>query len=72
MRFDFHLFRGMRQRGDINVFGSECVGEKKLEGKCDKRKLGPQTVKRMMCNVKFISGQKECVSINDFSGSRFF
>lgn len=49
MRFDLHLFRGMRQQvGDMNVLAS-CCREKKLEGKGDaiKRKLGPQTVKRI-------------------------
>lgn len=47
MRFDLHLFRGMRQQvGDMNVLAScreEVGGERAI-----KRKLGPQTVKRMI------------------------
>lgn len=63
MRFDFHLFREMRQQvGDMNVL-DELLEERSWRGKADKKKIGAANgqANDLRCNVKFILGSKNVI-----------
>jgi hypothetical protein len=61
MRFNFHLFRGMRQQVVVLMFWSECVvREKKFGG--GKTEIKENWAANGQANVASYFGHKECAN----------